>query len=107
MKKNLTSEEFEEWVKQYGLSRVKNREIEINKAEWDKCYCSDLPRALETAKHIYEGEIYKTKLIREVPLRPFIKTKFRFSHMFWSIFGRLAWLFSHKSQTESKINLIY
>ncbi|AOT69575.1 histidine phosphatase family protein [Geosporobacter ferrireducens] len=77
LKKNLSSNEFAEWVKRYNSFKVKTREIEINSTEWDKCYSSDLPRAMETANYLFKGKIHKTELIREVPLGPIITTKFK------------------------------
>ncbi|KJS83388.1 MAG: hypothetical protein JM58_12795 [Peptococcaceae bacterium BICA1-8] len=103
MKKRLSSSEFDELVKLYDLSKIRLGKSTISRVkEWDKCYCSDLPRAVETAKHIFQGDIYITVLLREVPLVSIINTNFKLSYVFWLTFGRLGWLFAHKSQPESK-----
>ena len=96
----MTSAEFKKWVGQYDCSPVKpvNLALEDN---WDKCYCSDLPRAIETAQHIYKGDIIQTHLLREIPIAPVVETNVKLPYLFWLMAGRLAWYCSHQSQTES------
>ncbi len=42
----LSSEEFAEAMKNYDLAPVKPNELKINSDDWDICYCSTLPRAI-------------------------------------------------------------
>ena len=101
-KKKLNSIEFNEHMSGYDIYPVKPNKININSNEWDICYASTLSRAQTTAKTIYNGEIVTTSLIIEVPLTAFIKTNTRLHYMIWLIVGRIAWLFSLKSQIEVK-----
>lgn len=96
----MNSVEFKKWVEKYDCSPIKPINLAVEKENWDKCYCSDLPRAIETANHIYKGEIIKTELLREVPIAPAFETNVRLPYLFWLLVGRLAWLCSHKSQSE-------
>lgn len=100
--KKLNSDEFNERMSGYDIYPVKTNEININSKAWDVCYASTLSRAQTTAKTIYDGEIITTPLIIEVPLTAFIKTNTRLHNMVWQIVGRIAWLFSLKSQSEGK-----
>lgn len=101
-KKWMTSEEFREWSERYERSRVIKKPVEMYGTSWDICYCSDLPRAITTAKEVYSGNLHLDKLLREVDNAPFIHTeRLRLPFEVWHVCGRLAWLFKSKSQPES------
>jgi len=101
-KKKLNSAEFNERMSGYDIYPVKPNDVNIDSNEWNVCYASTLSRAQTTAKTIYDGEILSTPLIIEVPLSAFIKTNTSLHYMIWQIVGRIAWLFSLKSQEEGK-----
>ena len=101
-KKMLNSAEFIKRMSEYDIHPVKSNKINIDSNEWDACYASTLSRAQTTAKTIYDGDIVTTPLIIEVPISSFIKTNIRLHYMVWLIVGRIAWLFSFKSQPEVK-----
>jgi broad specificity phosphatase PhoE len=98
----MTSDDFEKWVLRYDNSDIKKDIVEIEHVKWDKCFSSDLPRAIKTSETIFKGRIIKNKLLREVPLSPIFKTNIKLPYIFWCISGRFAWNFQHKSQIETK-----
>jgi broad specificity phosphatase PhoE len=89
-------------MERYDVYPVNPNEVNINSNDWELCYSSTLSRAKTTAKTIYNGKIVETPLIVEVPLSAFIKTNARLHYMVWQIIGRVAWLFSLKSQKETR-----
>ncbi len=101
-KKKLSSTEFNERMSGYDIYPVKPNEVNINSDDWDVCYASTLSRAITTAQTVYAGKIITTPLIIEVPLSAFIATNTKLHYMVWQIIGRIAWLFSFKSQIEVK-----
>lgn len=96
----MTSAEFKAWQDGYDTADVKIKPANIKSEDWQICYCSTLPRAFKTAKTIYTGEIIQTNLLREIEIAPAFNTKFKLPFMFWTVVGRCAWYFSHKSQSE-------
>ena len=97
----MPSEEFREWSEKYEHARILKKKVNMSGINWDVCYCSDLERAVETAKEVYSGNIYIDKLLREVDNAPFIHTEqFRLPFPVWHFCGRLAWFFKSKSQPE-------
>jgi broad specificity phosphatase PhoE len=98
----MTSDDFEKWVVEYDNSAVIENKFETENIKWNKCFSSDLPRAIKTSESIFKGEIIKTQLLREVPLSPIYKTNLKLPHRFWCIMARIAWNFHHKSQVENK-----
>jgi len=97
----MSAADFREWVNRYDCSPIKTVARLRSQYTWKKCYCSDLPRAVETAQHIYEGDITKSELIREVPIAPVFESTIKLPYIFWMVAGRLAWLCSHQSQPIS------
>lgn len=98
----MTSDDFEKWVIEYDNSDIIENKCKTENIKWDKCFSSDLPRAIKTSETIFKGEIVKTQLLREVPLSPICKTNLKLPHRFWCILARIAWIFKHKSQAETK-----
>lgn len=100
-KNMLSSEEFQQWVNKYDASPIRRSDMPVNSYSWEKCYCSNLPRAIKTAQHIYQGVVTESALLREVPIAPMFSTKMKLPYIFWLIAGRIAWRFSHPSQPET------
>lgn len=107
----MTSMDFDEYSYNYDRSDVIPNEIVIDE-EWDKCYCSSMPRAITTAKTIYHGEIVITDKLTEIPAVAGIKTKLKLPYQFWAILNRTNWGRDHvgnpegKSKTLKRINEI-
>lgn len=99
----MTGIEFKEWVREYNTADINHGDLRLDRSEWQKCYASDLPRAIQTARMIYNGEIIETQILREIPIEPVFRTSLKIHFALWSILGRVAWLASHKSQTENRI----
>ena len=97
----MNSREFAIWAKKYEDSGVERGDIIEVLTHWPKCICSSSTRTVETATLLYGHNIEKMDLIREVPIGPVFETRIRLPFLFWLIFGRIAWLFCHRSQPES------
>jgi broad specificity phosphatase PhoE len=68
----------------------------------DRLICSTLSRAGSTAKMLFGREPdWCTDVLREVPIRAFVKTRIRLPKIVWDIAGRLFWRFDGHSQPES------
>lgn len=100
----ITPEQFAQWLDQYELSDIQQPEDLPNLGIWSKCYTSNMPRAIKTAKTIFNGPIVETEALREVVMYPPIKKSIKLPMILWVYLGRFAWMLSHKSQLESKAN---
>ncbi|MEZ4358055.1 MAG: phosphoglycerate mutase family protein [Eubacteriales bacterium] len=99
----MSSAQFDKWNGDYDKAPIIKGDIDLSGIRFDKYYCSDMPRAIETAAHITDNFVISPEL-HEVPIFPFVKTKrIKLPFTIWRVFGRLAWLFHAKSQTEIKI----
>ncbi|WP_259473515.1 hypothetical protein [Clostridium estertheticum] len=78
----MTSADFKQWVKQYDNSDITENKFKIGNIKWDKCFLSDLSRAIKTSQSIFKGEIIKTQLLREVPIAPIFNTNIKLPYTF-------------------------
>jgi broad specificity phosphatase PhoE len=100
----INSKEFAKSQEVYHQSDIVPKDVNLNGIEWQKCYCSTLPRAQKTANRIFDGStIYSEKLV-EVELSPPFQSNIKLSFNLWVIVARFAWLFGHTSQIESRKN---
>jgi broad specificity phosphatase PhoE len=97
----MTAKEYDEHVYNYDRAGVIPNELVVD-SYWEKCYCSNLSRAITTAKTIYHGEIIISDKLIEVPAASWVDLKFRMPYYFWTIFARFAWIRHHVSQPEKK-----
>jgi len=100
-KKMMSSNDFEEYVTSYDNATVIENKIDLEHSQWNKCYCSDLTRAIITAKSIYDKELETTDLLREVKMYPVKKIRLKIPGFLWSISSRIAWKINHVSQLET------
>ncbi|MCF8242285.1 MAG: histidine phosphatase family protein [Melioribacteraceae bacterium] len=101
-KKWYTSDEFREAMNVYDESPVKPNKVDLGNINWDVCFSSTMPRAVETAKTIYDGKIIFTDDLVEVPLMPFTTRKIKLPSVIWHIGGRIAWHKLKPSQKETR-----
>ncbi|WP_125153530.1 histidine phosphatase family protein [Clostridium rectalis] len=103
LRKNfMTSDEYREYNREYDKAEVIKNEIIINES-WDKCYCSSLPRAIITAKTLYDGEIIISDKLVEIPAMAVIKLAIPLPYYAWSLLSRVAWGRNHASQPEGRL----
>jgi len=98
----MTPEQFVNWVNEYNKAEVIPKKCELNSTVWDKCYSSDLPRAIKTAQALFDGEIVEAKMLREVVIYPPTTKNVKLPLALWLAMGRIAWILSHESQMETK-----
>jgi len=96
----MNSQDFIDYVDGYNNASVIENEVTITKGMWNKCYCSDMTRAITTAETIYNGEIIKSELLQEVNMYPSRQSKIRVPTLIWSIAARIGWKYNKEPQKE-------
>jgi broad specificity phosphatase PhoE len=94
--------EFHSAMQEYDEADIIIGKTDLNGIDWEVCFSSSYKRAFETAQNIFNKEIIKTDLIREVPLLPFTLLKIKLPWFIWHIGARIAWSNNAKSQNETK-----
>ncbi|HVN56196.1 MAG TPA: histidine phosphatase family protein [Anaerolineaceae bacterium] len=98
----MTSREYQGWLQAYDSAGIRYQQVNLRPEDWQICYSSDISRALETARHIYPGEIQVTPLLREISVNPMFDSVLRLPFSTWDALSHLAWFFSHRSQREGR-----
>lgn len=93
----LTAGQLHEWRLRYDASEALRMEASLDAGGWVRCYCSDLKRAVATAKAMYPGEAIATPLLREPELGPFRKGGLPLPYPLWRWVLRMAWMSGHRS----------
>ena len=93
------------WFEEVEEAEVDPAPVEFAEVEFKKCYASDLPRALNTATHVFPGEVIPTPQLREVKLYPLFRWNMRLPLLMWAVLTKAAFTTSHKSQLESPARL--
>lgn len=97
----MSSSDFQDYITNYDNAMVIENKIDLKDSQWNKCYCSDLKRAIITAKSICDNELEITDLLREVKMYPVKKLRLKIPNFLWSISSRIAWKLNHHSQLET------
>jgi len=97
----MTSEKYNQYMSEYEKTEVIPNELVVDK-NWDKCYCSSMQRAINTAKTIYHGDITITDRLVEISFTARINTKIPLPYYFWTLINRIAWFRNHVSQPEGR-----
>ncbi|MDQ0216349.1 broad specificity phosphatase PhoE [Oikeobacillus pervagus] len=98
----MSSKEFSQWVYDYDRADILKKDVDLLGIQWDICYTSNLPRAIQTAEMIFPHLVLEREELREVPIFPITNCKLVLPHFLWMIAGRIAWYLSHPSQLETK-----
>jgi broad specificity phosphatase PhoE len=104
--KLVTSYELLKWQQEYNESQIEEVEIDHQGQMWSKCISSDLERAKITASRAFKGKISFSEDLREMSIYPVIHSKIRLPLWLHVSLIRLAWFLGHKSQKESKREVI-
>ncbi|WP_064094370.1 histidine phosphatase family protein [Rossellomorea aquimaris] len=102
----VATRELMKWEEEYDASDVLVKDIDLHNIDWKKCYSSDLRRAVVTANSVFDGEVYLVKELREIKLSPVFPTFLKLPVFVHLIFIRMAWWLNHKSQSESKSEVL-
>ena len=98
-------DEFMSWFDAYDAAEIETGTVDLGGVAWQRCYASDLPRAVQTAEAIYRGEIKTSTALRELRAYPFFQRNIRLPFIVWGILVRIAWAIDHKSQLESQADI--
>lgn len=88
----VSSKELKQWFKEYDIAEIEENEVNLSDVIWEKCFTSDLPRAIETANKIYSGDITQIKELREVQLNLPLKKDIKLPFLLWAILIKLGFL---------------
>lgn len=96
----LTASEVIEWFAGYDLADVEPQTVDLKNTTWERCLSSPLPRALTTAKTIFDGEIEIINELKELAVFPLLNTNLKLPFIIWAVVIRIK--SSSKNDTLKK-----
>ncbi|UNK17001.1 histidine phosphatase family protein [Paenibacillus sp. N3/727] len=102
----MSSKDFTDWITQYNTADIYLQNKITTHQNWERCYSSDMIRAIRTAESIYNGDLIITDLLREIEIGPLFQSNHKLHINMWLIFGRLGWFFKHRSQENKTSTFI-
>ena len=85
----LTASEVIEWFSGYDLADVEHQAVDLKNVNWERCLSSPLPRALTTAKTIFDGEIETINELRELAVFNLLNNNLKLPFIIWAILIRI------------------
>jgi len=99
----MTAKQFNQWVAEYDQADIDPSNQFTTDVSWDVCLTSDLLRASKTAELIFTGTAIPTEYLREIAIHASFNSIMKLPVNLWLVLGRIAWYFSHISQSESRV----
>ena len=93
-KRWLSKSEVLEWFVAYdSTTSIQYKTVDLHDINWKRCYSSPMVRAIQTAKHIFNGEIVEKQELRELDILHQLSNKVKLPFMMWGIIVRVKSLF--------------
>jgi broad specificity phosphatase PhoE len=101
----VSKTELVEWFDAYANAKILPDELDLAGIHWKHCYSSPLPRALDTARHIYQGEIQLSQELAELNILPHVNPGIRLPIMLWAIIMKIKSTRSNEATERFKTTL--
>jgi broad specificity phosphatase PhoE len=101
----ISQNELCKWFEEYDHCDIEVGKVDLYDTKWNRCFSSDLTRAVKTAETIHNGKIIKLVDLREIKSSPIFKWNLKLPFLLWIIFVRIAWAIKHRSQPESMADI--
>lgn len=92
--------ELVRWFEDYEQAEIAVVDVDQGEIVWDRCISSSSPRALHTARHIYNGEIESTDNLKELDLVSALRARFPLPFLVWAILAKVKSMTSHQVMKE-------
>ena len=90
------------WFDEYDRAEVEDGEFDLCGITWERCYSSDLPRAVKTAEKMFSGDVIKMQELRELSLELFTKKSIKLPFLVWALTFRIKTLISREFMDHFK-----
>lgn len=102
----VTYAELVKWFEEYEQAEIAILDVDRGEIVWDRCISSSSPRALHTARHIYDGEIESTDRLKELDLVSALSTRIPLPFLVWAILAKVKSMTSHQVMKEFNERII-
>jgi broad specificity phosphatase PhoE len=106
-KKLLSKSEVIKWFIEYDNTlNIEYKKVDLSDINWQRCYTSPMIRAVNTAKHIYPGQIEEITALKELDILHRLSDRLKLPFILWGIIVRIKSFSSNKDTDEFKSGII-
>ena len=86
----VSKSEVIQWFEEYDRTEnIQYKNVDLKGIMWKRCYSSTMIRSVETANHIYIGEIVKISELRELDILHRLPDKIKLPFIIWGLIVRV------------------
>lgn len=103
----LSKAELIKWFEDYdSTENIQYAPVDLAREEWKRCYSSTLSRTVNTARHIYDGEVVRMPQLQELNILHSLSNKIKFPFLIWGIIIRIKSFSSNKDMDAFKNGIV-
>ena len=102
----LSKSEVIKWFAEYDKTEnIQYKNVDLYGIDWKQCYSSTMIRSINTANHIYSGEIVKISELQELDIIHRLSDRIKLPFILWGLIVRIK-SFSSNNDTDKFKNQI-
>ena len=106
-KKLLSKSDVIKWFAEYdNTANIEYKKVDLSDINWKHCYSSPMIRAVNTANHIYNGQISEIKELKELDILHQLSDRLKLPFIIWGIIVRIKSFSSNKDTSEFKNKIV-
>lgn len=95
------------WFEAYDKTEdIQYKDVDLHGIQWKRCYSSTMSRAVNTAKHIYRGEVVRIEALQELSILHRLSEKLILPFIIWGLVVRIKSFSSNKDTNAFENNII-
>jgi hypothetical protein len=99
----LSKSDVIDWFVYYDATEnVQFKNVDLHDIEWTRCYSSPMARALQTARHIYQGKIVQAPELAELAILHRLPGRIKLPFLVWGLLVRIKSFSSNKDTQNFK-----
>lgn len=103
----LSKSEVIKWFTEYDKTEnIQHKNVDLYNIDWKRCYSSTMVRAVNTANHIYSGEIVKITELQELDIIHRLPDKIKLPFLVWGLVVRITSFSSNNDTDKFKNDII-
>ncbi len=103
----LSKTEVIKWFVEYDKTEnIQHKNVDLYEIDWKRCYLSTMIRAVNTANHIYSGEIVKITELQELDIIHCLPDRMKLPFILWGLIIRIKSYSSNNSTDKFRNEII-
>jgi hypothetical protein len=103
----LTKSDVLKWFTDYDSTlNLEYKKVDLSDIHWKHCYSSPMLRAVNTANHIFDGQITEIAELKELDILHRLSDKWKLPFLVWGLIVRVKSFSSNKDTDKFKNEII-